>query len=112
MPPEKKLTPEQRDWFSFALEKAAEVAVLAKALSSSQDADVTRAVEANRVSITKRREFESTSDDKVRRRVAAITPGMLDRKSPFAVRLEIQRKKLDLPKFPTTTIGSFPVSCH
>jgi 5-methyltetrahydropteroyltriglutamate--homocysteine methyltransferase len=33
---------------------------------------------------------------------------MLERKSPFAVRQEIQKKKLNLPKFPTTTIGSFP----
>lgn len=33
---------------------------------------------------------------------------MLNRKSPFAVRKEIQKQKLNLPKFPTTTIGSFP----
>ncbi|KAI0320668.1 cobalamin-independent methionine synthase [Amylostereum chailletii] len=105
---EKKLTAEQKDWFAFALEKAAEVAVLAKALSGSQDADVTKAVEANKESIAKRREFEHTSDDAVRKRVAAITPDQLERKSPFAVRQEIQKKKLNLPKFPTTTIGSFP----
>ncbi|KAF7352687.1 hypothetical protein MVEN_01234600 [Mycena venus] len=105
---EKKLTAEQKDWFSFALEKAAEVATIAAALSGSQDAAVTAALEANKVSIAKRREFESTSDDTVRKRVAAITPDQLERKSPFAVRKEIQAKHLKLPKFPTTTIGSFP----
>ncbi|KAL0949444.1 hypothetical protein HGRIS_009499 [Hohenbuehelia grisea] len=105
---ENKLTAEQKDWFSFALEKASEVAVLAAALSGSTDAAVTSALEANKTSIAKRREFESTSDDSVRKRVAAITPDMLDRKSPFAVRKEIQAKHLNLPKFPTTTIGSFP----
>ncbi|KAI0068826.1 cobalamin-independent methionine synthase [Artomyces pyxidatus] len=105
---EKKLTPEQKDWFSFALEKAAEVSVLAKVLSGSQDAEVAKAVEANKESIAKRREFEHTSDDAVRKRVAAITPEMLNRKSPFAVRQEIQKKHMSLPKFPTTTIGSFP----
>ncbi|KAA1466330.1 cobalamin-independent methionine synthase [Dentipellis sp. KUC8613] len=105
---EKKLTPEQKDWFSFATEKAAEVATLAKALSGSQDAAVTKALEENRTSIAKRREFERTSDDAVRKRVAAITPDMLERKSPFAVRKEVQAKHLHLPKFPTTTIGSFP----
>ncbi|KAJ7904631.1 cobalamin-independent synthase [Mycena olivaceomarginata] len=105
---EKKLTAEQKDWFSFALEKAAEVATIAAALSGSQDAAVTAALEANKVSIAKRREFESTSDDTVRKRVAAITPDQLERKSPFAVRKEIQAKHLNLPKFPTTTIGSFP----
>ncbi len=107
---EKKLTEEQKDWFSFALEKAGEVSILAAALSGSQDPTVAAALEANRVSIAKRREFETTSDDTVRKRVAAITPDQLDRKSPFAVRKDIQAKHLNLPKFPTTTIGSFPVS--
>ncbi|KAJ7507934.1 cobalamin-independent synthase [Mycena galericulata] len=105
---EKKLTAEQKDWFSFALEKAAEVSTIAAALSGSQDAAITSALEENKVSIAKRREFESTSDDTVRKRVAAITPDQLERKSPFAVRKEVQAKHLNLPKFPTTTIGSFP----
>ncbi|TDL29545.1 cobalamin-independent methionine synthase [Rickenella mellea] len=105
---ENKLTPEQKDWFSFALEKADEVAVIAAALSGSQDPKITAALEANRVSIGKRREFETTSDDAVRKRVAAITDEMLHRKSPFPKRREAQKGHLDLPKFPTTTIGSFP----
>ncbi|KAF7776016.1 hypothetical protein Agabi119p4_4409 [Agaricus bisporus var. burnettii] len=105
---ENKLTAEQKDWFSFALEKAEEVAVIAAVLSGSQDASVTAALEANRVSINKRREFEKNSDDTVRKRVAAITPDQLNRKSPFPVRKETQAKHLNLPKFPTTTIGSFP----
>ncbi|KAF9247309.1 cobalamin-independent synthase [Melanogaster broomeanus] len=105
---EKKLTAEQKDWFSFALEKVSEVATIAAVLSGSQDSKVAAALEANRVSIAKRREFEHTSDDAVRKRVAAITPDMYHRKSPFAIRKEVQAKKLNLPKFPTTTIGSFP----
>ncbi|KAI0661046.1 cobalamin-independent methionine synthase [Cubamyces menziesii] len=105
---ETKLTPEQKDWFAFALEKASEISVIAAALSGSQDAKVAEAVEANKVSIAKRREFERNSDATVRNRVAAITPDMLERKSPFSVRKEIQQKQLNLPKFPTTTIGSFP----
>ncbi|KAG6854837.1 hypothetical protein C0991_012027 [Blastosporella zonata] len=105
---ENKLTAEQKDWFSFATEKAAEVATIAAALSGSQDAQVAAALEANNVSIAKRRAFESNSDDTVRKRVAAITPEQLERQSPFVVRKEIQAKHLNLPKFPTTTIGSFP----
>ncbi|EJD48623.1 cobalamin-independent methionine synthase [Auricularia subglabra TFB-10046 SS5] len=105
---EKKLTPEQRDWFSFALEKAQEVATLAAVLSGSQDSKVAAALEENRASIAKRREFERNSDDAVRKRVAAIKPEDLKRKSPFPVRREAQKKHLNLPKFPTTTIGSFP----
>ncbi|KAI0650753.1 cobalamin-independent methionine synthase [Trametes meyenii] len=105
---EKKLTAEQKDWFAFALEKASEISVIAAALSGSQDPKVAEAVEANRTSIAKRREFERNSDATVRNRVAAITPDMLERKNPFSVRKEIQQKQLNLPKFPTTTIGSFP----
>lgn len=106
---EKKLTSEQKDWFSFALEKASEVAIIAAALSGSQDSKTAAALEENRLSITKRRDFEKSSDDAVRKRVAAITADMLERKSPFAIRKGIQAKHLNLPKFPTTTIGSFPV---
>jgi 5-methyltetrahydropteroyltriglutamate--homocysteine methyltransferase len=107
---ETKFTAEQKDWFSFALEKAAEVAVIAAVLSGSQDPQHAAALEENRVSIEKRRQFESASDDGVRTRVAAITPDQLERQHTFAIRKEAQKKHLDLPKFPTTTIGSFPVS--
>ncbi|KAK7449196.1 methionine-synthesizing 5-methyltetrahydropteroyltriglutamate--homocysteine methyltransferase [Stygiomarasmius scandens] len=104
---ENKLTAEQKDWFSFAYEKASEVATIAAVVSGSQDAQIAAALEANRTSIAKRRDFEKNSDDTVRKRVASITPEQYERKSPFAVRREAQ-KKLNLPKFPTTTIGSFP----
>lgn len=107
---EKKLTADQKDWFSFATEKAHEVATIAAVLSGSQDPIIAEALEANKVSIAKRRDFERTSDDTVRKRVTAITPDQLERKNPFPVRKEIQAQHLKLPKFPTTTIGSFPVS--
>ncbi|KAL4076078.1 cobalamin-independent synthase [Scleroderma citrinum] len=103
-----KLTPQQKDWFSFALEKATEVATLAAILSGSQDPAIATAREKNATSIAKRREFEHTSDDAVRKRVDSITPDMYHRKSPFSTRKEVQAKKLQLPAFPTTTIGSFP----
>ncbi|KAI0269106.1 cobalamin-independent methionine synthase [Gloeopeniophorella convolvens] len=96
---EKKLTAEQKDWFSFALEKAAEVSVLAKVLSGSQDAAVSAAVKANDESIAKRRDFERTSDDAVRKRVASITDEMLERKSPFAVRKETKEIRNARAKF-------------
>jgi 5-methyltetrahydropteroyltriglutamate--homocysteine methyltransferase len=107
---ENKLTEEQKDWFSFALEKASEVALLATSLSGSQDSKVAAAMEANKVSIHKRRDFEQKSDDKVRKRMDGVTEEMYKRKSPFVKRREAQKAHLDLPKFPTTTIGSFPVS--
>ena len=44
----------------------------------------------------------------VQQRVAAVRPGDLKRQSPFGVRQEKQCADLNLPLFPTTTIGSFP----
>ncbi|GAA5941021.1 hypothetical protein JCM3775_001126 [Rhodotorula graminis] len=102
---ESRLKPEQKDWFSFATEKAAEVATLAKALSG---ADVQAALDANKQSIKARRDFEKNSDAAVRERLAAVTPEQYNRKSPFPERLAAQSKVYKLPQFPTTTIGSFP----
>ena len=100
---EKKLTAQQLSWLSFAEEKCEEVAALAQALNGTESS----LFEQNTKDIAARREFERTSDSAVRDRVAAITEEQLKRKSPFATRRAAQ-KKLNLPKFPTTTIGSFP----
>ncbi|WWC58015.1 5-methyltetrahydropteroyltriglutamate-homocysteine S-methyltransferase [Kwoniella dejecticola CBS 10117] len=101
---ETKLTPQQVSWLSFATEKCEEVATLAGALNGKES----EAFEQNSKDIAARREFERTSDSAVRDRVAAITEEQLKRKSPFPARREAQKKHLNLPKFPTTTIGSFP----
>ena len=106
---ETRLTEQQKDWFSFALEKASEVAIIAAILSGSQDPAIVAALEANKVSISKRREFETQFDGAVRARVASIIPEQLKRQSSFPIRKEVQTKHLKLPKFPTTTTGSFPV---
>ncbi|SPO38178.1 probable MET6 - methionine synthase [Pseudozyma flocculosa] len=103
---EKKLKPEVLDWFSFANEKCGEVATLAAALRDPSSAADRLA--ANEKSIKARRDFEKNSDPAVRERVANIKPQDLARQSPFEVRKEVQKKHLNLPIFPTTTIGSFP----
>ncbi|GAA6004101.1 hypothetical protein JCM10207_002426 [Rhodosporidiobolus poonsookiae] len=102
---ESKLSADVKDWFSFATEKAAEVATIAKALSG---ADVQAALDANKASIQARRDFEKNSDAAVRERLAQVTPEMYNRKSPFTERIAAQDKVYNLPRFPTTTIGSFP----
>lgn len=101
---ETKLTKEQISWLSFAVEKCEEVAALAQSLNGQEGEYFAQ----NTKDIAARREFERTSDPAVRDRVAGITEKDLARKSPFAVRREAQKKHLNLPKFPTTTIGSFP----
>ncbi|CAN8104424.1 unnamed protein product [Discula destructiva] len=104
---EKKLDPEIADWFSFASEKAVELAVIAKAVTSGP-ASVREQLEANAKSIQARATSERTNDPAVKDRQAKIAPGDYNRKSEFTQRLAQQQSKLKLPLFPTTTIGSFP----
>jgi 5-methyltetrahydropteroyltriglutamate--homocysteine methyltransferase len=104
---EKKLDPEIADWFSFASEKAVEVAVIAKAVTEGPSA-VRSELEANAKSIQSRASSKRTNDPKVKDRQSKITEEMYNRKSEFPVRIAQQQKSLGLPLFPTTTIGSFP----
>ena len=104
---EKNLDPEVRDWFSFAVEKAGEVAVIAKAVTDGP-ATVREQLEANAKSIQSRASSKRTNDPKVKESQAAVTEQMHVRKSPFPTRFAAQSKSINLPLFPTTTIGSFP----
>ncbi|OTB01053.1 hypothetical protein M426DRAFT_323833 [Hypoxylon sp. CI-4A] len=104
---EKKLDPEIADWFSFASEKAVEVAVIAKAVTEGP-ASVREALEANAKSLNARATSKRTNNPQVKERQSKITPAYYQRKSEFPLRISQQQKKLNLPLFPTTTIGSFP----
>ena len=104
---EKKLDPEIADWFSFASEKAVEVAVIAKAVTDGP-ASVREQLEANAKSVQARATSKRTNDPAVKERQSKVTKEMYNRKSEFPVRIAAQQKSLGLPLFPTTTIGSFP----
>jgi 5-methyltetrahydropteroyltriglutamate--homocysteine methyltransferase len=104
---EKKLDAEVKDWFSFAVEKTHELAAIAKAVTESP-ASVREILEANAKSVQARASSKLTNDPKVKEQQSRITEAMYNRKSPFPTRIAQQQKQLDLPLFPTTTIGSFP----
>ncbi|KAK4867515.1 hypothetical protein LT330_001025 [Penicillium expansum] len=103
---EKTLDAEVRDWFSFAVEKATEVVVIAKAVTEGPT--VREQLEANAKSVQARASSARTNDPAVKARQAAVTAEMHNRKSAFPERYAEQTKTLKLPLFPTTTIGSFP----
>ncbi len=102
---EKGLDGELADWLAFADEKLVEIVTLAGLLAGGGDP---AALAANRESHQRRRESARTHDPAVKARLAAITPADSRRGSPFPQRQVLQREKLDLPLYPTTTIGSFP----
>jgi len=104
---EKTLPEEVKDWFSFASEKAVEVAIIAKAVTEGPAA-VREQLEANAKSMQARASSARTNDQKVKDRQSKITKEMHNRQSPFDTRYAQQKEHLSLPIFPTTTIGSFP----
>lgn len=104
---EKKLPAEVAEWFSFAAEKAKEVAILAKALTCGP-ASVQAELDANAKSMESRKNSSHTNDPNVKQRQSEITPAMYQRKSPFPERMALQKERLGLPIFPTTSIGSYP----
>lgn len=104
---EKTLDAEVKDWFSFAVEKVSELATIAKAVTDGPAAAKVE-LEANAKSLHTRATSKRTNDPAVKERQSKVTEEMHNRKSPFTQRISVQQKKLNLPLFPTTSIGSFP----
>ncbi len=104
---EHKLDAQIRSWLAFAVQKLGEISVLAAALAQGRDA-VAPELAANRAAIAARRASARVNSPAVKAAVAAITAELGRRQSPFAVRAAKQAAILNLPLYPTTTIGSFP----
>jgi 5-methyltetrahydropteroyltriglutamate--homocysteine methyltransferase len=104
---EKKLPADVKDWFSFAVQKASEVVVIAKAVTDGPAA-VREALEANAKSVQARASSERTNNPHVKDRQSKVTAAQHERQSAFPERYAAQKTHLKLPLFPTTTIGSFP----
>ena len=102
---ETALDPEIRSWMAFAVQKCAEVRLLAQALTGR---DVSAELAENAALLARRAADPRVRNPAVRLRTAAATPEMARRRSPYAVRSLTQRARLQLPELPTTTIGSFP----
>ncbi len=104
---EHKLDAEIRSWLAFAVQKLGEIRILAAALAQGRDT-VAPELAANRAAIASRHASTRVNNPAVKAAVAAITPELGRRQSPFAVRAAKQAAVLNLPLYPTTTIGSFP----
>ena len=105
---ETKLDAELKSWLAFAKQKCSEIAVLRDALNIPQDARVQQALAQSRAVQASRANSPRIHKPAVQARIEAITEADSQRQSPFATRIELQRARLNLPAFPTTTIGSFP----
>ncbi|HHH42679.1 MAG TPA: 5-methyltetrahydropteroyltriglutamate--homocysteine S-methyltransferase [Gammaproteobacteria bacterium] len=94
-------------WLAFATQKLDEITVLARALDAGCDS-VAGALAETRVAVTARRCSTDVHRTSVRKRLAAVNDTMAQRQHPYPQRAPLQRAWLQLPLFPTTTIGSFP----
>ena len=104
---EQELDTEIRSWLAFAVQKLDELQTLAKALNEGRTT-VRSELADNRIAIESRRNSSRVTNPEVQKAVAAVTPELGNRQSPYPQRIAKQRQILGLPAFPTTTIGSFP----
>ena len=105
---EDRLDDELLSWLAFAVQKCAEVALLAKAVNQPADVQVQAQLRASRSALARRAGSPRIHKPAVAARLAAITANDSQRASPYATRAQAQRAALALPLLPTTTIGSFP----
>jgi len=104
---EQKLNIEIQSWLAFAVQKLAELKILANALNYGRDS-VAQELADNLADINNRKLSKQINNKLVKQRVSQIEATMSERQSNYAQRADIQANKINLPLFPTTTIGSFP----
>ncbi|NRA46609.1 MAG: 5-methyltetrahydropteroyltriglutamate--homocysteine S-methyltransferase [Oligoflexales bacterium] len=102
---EEKLDKHIKKWFAFSDEKLNEIVSLSELLHEVGD---NRSLDENRAAIASRKSSELIHNAAVKERLAKVSNQDFERISEFRDRQVKQRAKLDLPDFPTTTIGSFP----
>ena len=102
---ETKLDDEFKNWLAFAEEKLDEIVFLANAADGKVDKAM---LAANQQAMADRADSARIHDAAVKRRAEAATDKDMQRGAPYAERAKKQHAKLNLPAYPTTTIGSFP----
>ncbi len=103
---DKVLLPEIKSWMAFARQKLHEVSILKQLATLGKGSSQTFA--DNQRKIDNRKTSTLIHNPSVKAKVAAITDADAQRAHPFATRKKKQQAALNLPLFPTTTIGSFP----
>ena len=105
---EESLPPTIKSWMAFAKQKLDEVKTLAELASGNPSVNALQDLKDNQAAMESRRTSPLIHRPAVAARAAAITEEDARRATPFPQRKKIQQQVLQLPKFPTTTIGSFP----
>src|SRR6202521_1038080 len=104
---ETKLDEELKSWMAFSVQKLHEIALLKGALLSRKGHEH-EPLAPSRSAGAARRSSSRIHNPAVKKRVASLDTADAVRQSLYPERRAVQHDRLDLPMFPTTTIGSFP----
>ena len=104
---ETKLDPQIKGWLAFASQKLDELTTLATGLDEGEAA-IEAQLRASDEAKAARAASPVVHRTDVVNRMARCTPDLERRASLYPERHAAQRARLNLPLFPTTTIGSFP----
>jgi 5-methyltetrahydropteroyltriglutamate--homocysteine methyltransferase len=99
---EKEMDEKIKSWLAFATQKINEIVTLSKGTNEGTEAVEDILNESDKIQ-EDRRTSKRIHNDAVQKRVE-----MKKRQSAFSQRQKTQRANLDLPLYPTTSIGSFP----
>ncbi|RJG42656.1 5-methyltetrahydropteroyltriglutamate--homocysteine S-methyltransferase [Motilimonas pumila] len=105
---EQKLDPTIKSWLAFAKQKLNELGQLKAIIESPSASESQAALLASDEVVTSRASSDKIHREDVKQRVANLTSEASQRYSDFANRIKQQQAHLNLPAYPTTTIGSFP----
>ncbi len=104
---ERNLDREIKSWLAFAIQKLVELRLLAKALNNGR-VSVQEELVANAAAIQSRAKSARVHNPEVTAAIATIDAALGRRAATYEDRAIRQSALLGLPRFPTTTIGSFP----
>ncbi len=104
---DKALDPELRSWMAGATEKLDELRVLKLAMTEGESS-VKGELFVARAAVAARASSPRVQNPAVAQRLGKLPAGVDHRVNVFTTRQAVQRDRLRLPAFPTTTIGSFP----
>lgn len=104
---ESSLNPEIKQWLAFAKQKLQEIVAL-KNLASSEKHAYLYLFEENKLTNLNKKKSKLIHNQSVKDRISNLKASDSHRENNFSVRQTKQKDSLQLPLFPTTTIGSFP----
>lgn len=104
---EDALDPEIKSWLAFAVQKLAELNIIATALNSGRE-QVAVQLRDNAFAIKSRKQSDRVHKSAVQTRLTTLDINIAQRQNLYQERAKLQQQRFNFPLFPTTTIGSFP----